>query len=244
MARSESRATRLLFVGNSFTARNGMPHLLVDLAAAAEPALDVEVESIIAGGASLRRHWNAGVAQRALDASRFDWVVLQEQSTLPVKNAQRYHDNVRLFAPLIAAHAARAALYLTWSRQNAPHTQSLLNGAVDAIAGAIDATVVPVGRVWHDALDDDPPIELYMPDGSHPNATGSYLAACTFLVTLLGRAPNGFAVSDALKIERSVAARVHAHARGSAAWRSPDPQGRRGATEGGRHAGSSTGEPT
>jgi hypothetical protein len=213
MAGAGPRATRLLFVGNSFTARNGLPHVLVDLAAAAADPLDVEVESIIAGGASLRRHWNAGVAQRALEASRFDWVVLQEQSTLPIKNAQRYHENVRLFAPLVAAHGAWLALYLTWSRAHAPDTQALLDDAVEAIGAELAARVVPVGRVWHDALEDDPPIALYMPDGSHPNATGSYLAACTFLVTLLGRAPNGFAVSDALGIERGVAARVHAHAR-------------------------------
>ena len=204
--------TRLLFVGNSFTARNGLPHLLVDLAAAAAEPIDVEVESIIAGGASLRRHWNAGVTQRALEASRFDWVVLQEQSTLPVKNAQRYHENVRLFAPEIARHGARLALYLTWSREHA-QTQDAITQAVEAIGAELDARVVPVGRVWHAALEDDPPMPLYMPDASHPNVTGSYLAACTFLVTLLGRAPNGFAVSDTLKIEHSVAARVHAHAR-------------------------------
>ena len=210
---------RILFVGNSFTARNGMPHILVDLAAAAENPLAVEVESIIAGGASLRRHWTAGAAQRALLASRFDWVVLQEQSTLPIKNAQRYHENVRLFAPLIAEHGARLALYLTWSRQPAPQAQALLNDAVDAIAAETGGRTVPVGRAWHDALDDDPPIELYMPDGSHPNATGSYLAACTFLVTLLERAPSGFAVSDALRIEHGIAARVHAHARNAAANR-------------------------
>ena len=137
---------RILFVGNSFTARNGMPHILVDLAAAAENPLAVEVESIIAGGASLRRHWNAGAAQRALLASRFDWVVLQEQSTLPIKNAQRYHENVRLFAPLIAEHGARLALYLTWSRQPAPQAQALLNDAVDAIAAETGGRTVPVGR--------------------------------------------------------------------------------------------------
>ena len=204
---------RILFVGNSFTARNGLPHILVDLAAAAQDPLAVEVESIIAGGASLRRHWNAGAAQRALAASTFDWVVLQEQSTLPIKNAQRYHENVRLFAPLIAEHGARLALYLTWSRQQAPRTQALLNDAVASVAAETGARIVPVGRAWHDALDDDPPIDLYMPDGSHPNATGSYLAACTFLVTLLERAPDGFAVADALRIQHDVAARLHAHAR-------------------------------
>jgi hypothetical protein len=60
-----------------------------------------------AGGASLRTHWNAGEALQAIQAGRYDRVVLQEQSTLPVKNARRMHENVRLFDGAIKAAGAR-----------------------------------------------------------------------------------------------------------------------------------------
>jgi hypothetical protein len=204
--------TRILFIGNSFTSRNQLPRLVVDLAAAAEPPLQVVAESIVAGGASLRRHWNAGIAQKALAAGEWDYVVLQEQSTLPIKNPKRYHENARLFAAEIAEHGAKTLLYLTWSRQQVPQTQTQLTSAVEAIGAEVGARVVPVGSVWHSVLQDDPRVTLYADDGSHPSAAGSYLAACTFLVSLFDQPPGGWSVSDRLKIDRHVAARLHAFA--------------------------------
>src|SRR5215472_9571731 len=107
----------ILFIGNSYTSRNNLPRLLVDLAAQGDQPRAVHTESIVAGGASLRRHWNAGKARQVIERRSWRYVVLQEQSTLPVKNAQRYHENVRLFAAEIAAHGARPVLYMTWARQ-------------------------------------------------------------------------------------------------------------------------------
>src|SRR5262245_56690980 len=93
--KKQSHATRILFIGNSFTQRNDLPGLLAGLAA--ERGLHVEPELISVGGASLRTHWNAGKAARAIANGRYDYVVLQEQSTLPVKNTGRMAENVRLF---------------------------------------------------------------------------------------------------------------------------------------------------
>ena len=79
---------------------------------------------ISAGGASLRTHWNAGEALTAIREGGYDAVVLQEQSTLPVKNAVRMHENVRLFDTAIEAAGATTLLYMTWARRNAPESQS------------------------------------------------------------------------------------------------------------------------
>lgn len=204
--------TRILFIGNSFTSRYQMPRLIADIAAAAEAPATVVVESIVAGGASLRRHWNAGIARESLATSAWDHVVLQEQSTLPIKSPQRYHENVRLFAPEIAKHRAQAWLYLTWSRQQVPEAQAQLTAAVSQIGAEVHARVVPVGTAWHEALRHEPAIALYADDGSHPSAAGSYLAACTFFVALFEQRPVGHAVSDRLKIDRDLAARLHAYA--------------------------------
>jgi hypothetical protein len=88
-------ALKALFIGNSFTARNDLPALIARLAEARGKGLEHRL--ISAGGASLRTHWNAGKARQAIREGQYDCVVLQEQSTLPVKNATRMHENVRLF---------------------------------------------------------------------------------------------------------------------------------------------------
>ena len=53
-----SAPLKVLFVGNSFTARNDLPGLIAKLAAAR--GKNLEHHLISAGGASLRTHWNAG----------------------------------------------------------------------------------------------------------------------------------------------------------------------------------------
>ena len=107
----DNQLVRILFIGNSFTARNDLPGMIRALGAAAKPARIVETSSIVAGGASLRRHWNAGTALKSLQSAHWDFVVLQEQSTLPIKNPVRYHENVRLFAA-DGVHPTPAGTYL------------------------------------------------------------------------------------------------------------------------------------
>jgi hypothetical protein len=190
MAQRPSAADRrVLFIGNSFTARNDLPGLIAQLAARRGHTLRTRL--ISAGGASLRRHWNAGEATQAIAAGGYDQVVLQEQSTLPIKNAQRMHENVRLFDAAIRAAGAQTVLYMTWARRHAPQTQAAISEAYAGIGRELGASVVPVGLVWERFLaEHDEPV-LHDKDQSHPTLAGSYLAACVFLAVLWGENPEG-----------------------------------------------------
>jgi hypothetical protein len=179
----------VLFIGNSFTARNDVPALVAGLAEARGQRLRHRL--ISAGGASLRMHWNKGEAQRAMRETRYDRVVLQEQSTLPVKNARRMHENVRLFDEAISATGARTALYLTWAREHAPETQRAISEAYLSIGAELGATIVPVGMAWERLLRRKVHPRLHDRDGSHPTLAGSYLAACVFLAVLFEENPVG-----------------------------------------------------
>src|SRR5438093_818949 len=139
---------QVLFIGNSFTARNNLPGLIAQLAAARDKTMGHRL--ISAGGASLRNHWNAGAAAKAIKDGHYDCVVLQEQSTLPVKNAKRMHENVRLFDEAIKAAGARTLLYMymSWARKNAPESQQAITDAYVGIGRELSATVVPVGLAW------------------------------------------------------------------------------------------------
>jgi hypothetical protein len=176
MPRTSPSRLNVLFIGNSFTARNDLPALIATIAAAAGKHLDHRL--ISAGGASLRRHWNAGEAARAIAGGEFDYVVLQEQSTLPIKNRARMHENVRLFDAAIKKAGARTVLYLTWARAHAPQTQAAITEAYESIGKELGATIIPAGVAWEAFLrDHDEPV-LHDVDASHPTLAGSYLAAC------------------------------------------------------------------
>lgn len=179
----------ILFIGNSFTQHNNVPGLLAQMAAARDVCVKHELISV--GGASLRSHWNAGRAAKAIETGGYDYVVLQEQSTLPVKNAKRMAENVRLFDELINRAGSKTVLYMTWARQHTPEAQQAITDAYDTIGEELGAIVVPVGLAWQSFLArHDRPV-LHDRDRSHPTLAGSYLAACVFLVALLKKNPVG-----------------------------------------------------
>ena len=189
--RSLTAPLRILCIGNSFTARNDLPALVAQLARARGQQLQHQL--ISAGGASLRMHWNKGDAQRAIAQTRYDYVVLQEQSTLPLKNPQRFHENVRLFDQAIKSAGAKTALYLTWARQNAPETQAALTDAYTIIGAELGARIIPAGIAWQNFIRQHHAPVLHDKDQSHPTLAGSYLAACVFFAVLFDESPVGIA---------------------------------------------------
>jgi hypothetical protein len=224
-ARPRAAAPRnVLFVGNSFTARNDLPGLIAALAAAGGKPFRHQL--VQAGGASLRTHWNAGHAARLIAGGGFDAVVLQEQSTLPVKNAARFDNNVRLFDGAIRAAGAATVLYMTWARRAEPEAQAAIAGAYTQIGQELGGTVVPVGAAWARFLAaHDRPV-LHDRDGSHPTLAGSYLAACVFYGTLLRESPveNGAPVAGLSEEDRAAVQ--------AAAWEVCRPPGRTKAAPG------------
>jgi hypothetical protein len=195
MAKKKSRSINLLFIGNSFTQRNNLPELIAEMAAAR--GVTIKHELISVGGASLRTHWNGGRAAKSIEQGGFDYVVLQEQSTLPVKNAQRMAENVRLFDAAIKAAGAKTVLYMTWARQHTPEAQPVIANAYNTIGKELGAIVVPVGLAWQSFLAKHTEPVLHDKDQSHPTLAGSYLAACVFLTVLFQLDPAGIETEHA-----------------------------------------------
>jgi hypothetical protein len=180
--------SRILFIGNSFTARHDVPALVALIGR--HGGRTVEHRLISAGGASLRRHWNAGAA-RVIADERWDAVVLQEQSTLPARDPERLLAHVRLFQGAVAPTGAALVLYATWARADAPDQQTRIDRAYSAAAAATGAAVAAVGAAWTRARRRRGCPVLHDRDGSHASTAGAYLAACVLARTILGVDPVG-----------------------------------------------------
>lgn len=187
--KSKPTTKSILFIGNSFTQRNNLPDLIAKLAA--EANIEISHDLITAGGASLRTHYNAGHAAKAIASKKYDYVVLQEQSTLPIKNAARMAENIRLFDKAITDSGAKTVLYQTWARQHALDTQKQITAAYSTIGKELGAIIIPAGAAWMRFLAKYDQPELYDKDHSHPTLAGSYLAACVFLAALFKTNPTG-----------------------------------------------------
>lgn len=189
LAAKPAQAIRILFIGNSYTYTNDLPTLVRELALASGAARRVETEAVTSGGVSLKWHWEQGTARAALARKRWDYVVLQDFSTLPLTDPAVVRQYVRLFDEQIRKTGARTVLYLTWARATAPETQAELNRVYYGIGSELASHVAPVGPAWAIARELDPRLQLYDSDNSHPTLAGSYLAAYVFHITLFGKAP-------------------------------------------------------
>src|SRR5215471_15592197 len=79
----EAHSIRVLFIGNSYTYFNNLPEIFTKLAQSGHQG---KVETMMAapGGWRLKDHWEKGDALKALHEGKWDYVVLQDQSTLGV----------------------------------------------------------------------------------------------------------------------------------------------------------------
>ena len=188
-AADNQRPLRVLFIGNSYTYFNNLPELLAGLAASAKPARAIDARMVVRGGATLKLHWEQGKALQALRDGGWDYVVLQEQSTLPITDPATMHQYARLFDAEIKKAGARTVFFLTWARQHQPENQAKLNDAYQRIARELNARVAPVGIAWAKALKEKVKLTLHTEDQSHPNPAGSYLAACVFYAVFYDRSP-------------------------------------------------------
>jgi hypothetical protein len=192
---------RVLFVGNSYTYFNNLPYLLEALARSEKGSRPVQTRMVVRGGATLQDLWEKGDARKAIGEGPWDYVVLQDQSTLgtclvegvaKVGDPQYLWRFAGLFDRDIKKAGAAPVFYLTWARRGTPdREQAALNYAYGKIARDLGDRVAPVGVVWQRVRRANPKLELYLQDRSHPTGAGSYAAACVLYATLCGKSPVG-----------------------------------------------------
>lgn len=196
---------RILFIGNSYTNFNNLPAVLSKLAASAEPPLAIETAQYAPDGYNLKHHWSDGEALRNIRESRWDFVVLQEASMLPVENPEQMRQFARKFNDQITKTDARTVLFMTWARQHKPKMITAVARTCNSIGRELNALVAPAGRAWQRALKRRANLVLHTPDKSHPTQQGTYLAACIFYATLTGENPEGLSSAGLYRVTQKQA---------------------------------------
>lgn len=124
IAQAESGAPlKVLFIGNSYTSVNNLPGVLAGLADAAG-GRKIETDRHLFGGCTFERHVKEKKAIEKIKSKKWDVVVLQEQSLMPVIAPQQTLKYARILAAEIKQQGAKPVFYLTWARQHIPEMQT------------------------------------------------------------------------------------------------------------------------
>ena len=200
----KSKSYNFLFIGNSYTHYNDMPEqIFAKILTAA--GYNAKVQRVTKGGwyliDSAKSTDEVGKqVDSALKARNFDYVILQEQSTCPAATPDKFYTGVRNLAEKVKADGATPVLYGTWGRK-AGHSVLANNGwtnesmtwmisaAYEAIGAELGIDVAYAGLAFYDVYTNNKNINIYDEDLTHPNATGSYLAAMTIFAKITGVDP-------------------------------------------------------
>jgi hypothetical protein len=184
-------AIKILFIGNSFTYSNDMPHIFQGMAVSRNRKVEIAMHA--PGGCTLEKHWKDGKAAELIGGQKWDYVVLQEHSEGPLNDPKSMKEYAGKFDELIKKQGARTVLFMTWADQDKKGTQRKIALAYEDIAKELGAVVVPVGLAWQKALAANKPLVLHSADKKHPSETGSYLAALAFFAVLVDPKTDGLA---------------------------------------------------
>jgi len=180
---------RILFIGNSFTYANDLPGMLIGMMAT--KGISLETRSVTPGGCTLKKHWDDGNAVKAIREGGWNYVVIQEQSQMPVLHPAETLKYAALLVGEARKVGAEPVFYMTWAYKADPNMQPGLAATYTKAAKDANCLLAPVGLAWRRALKEDPKLVLHAKDGKHPSPQGTYLAASVFYATLLRRDPAG-----------------------------------------------------
>ncbi len=201
---------KVMFLGNSYTAYNNLPAIVSSVASANGDS--ITYQAITPGGQYLQAHAADPQVQAAFQQGDWDFIVVQEQSQVPVipyfRETLMYPGADSLKA-LRDQYCPGAAMfyYMTWGRQNGgqqcnggccSHTftgfydyQDTLTWAYYQTAVQTACGIAPVGEIWREVMLQHqpplPPLNLFSTDGSHPSLDGSYIAGLTIYSTLFNK---------------------------------------------------------
>jgi hypothetical protein len=198
----------VLFIGNSYTASNGLPDVFEGLAEAG--GYRVRAEMVAPGGWTLADHVASTESIEKIRGNEWDYVVLQEQSVIPSLVEYRERDMypaARGLQDEVNAIGAETIFFMTWGRRDGlpgeghPDFSSMQRALEEGylqIGDELKVPVAPVGIAWWKGLQSDPQLNLWVADGSHPTKVGTYLAACVFYAVIFGQSPEGIEYTGGL----------------------------------------------
>ena len=112
----KSKEYSVLFIGNSYTIHNSLHTLFKNVASSA--GYKVNTTAVLKSSWYLAYHAdendvNGKLVDAALKANKYDFVVMQEQSTCPVLNPGKFYDGARALVAKVRANGATPIFYET-----------------------------------------------------------------------------------------------------------------------------------
>lgn len=203
---------KLLFIGNSHTFFNDMPHTVGELFRLTGMEIP-DVVQLTHPGSPLT--WHAGMPQTRfnLQYGHYDYAVLQDVAH-PFGGRDPLMSGAAGVIGFMDRTVTTPVFYMTWASVAHPEDQQPMIDAYTEAAATYHGLLAPVGLAWSKVRYGHPEVNLYWQDGEHASPFGSYLAASAIFCAITGKRSLDPDMADAFydeqKLDRAACAVIHA----------------------------------
>jgi len=183
---TDSKAIRVLFVGNSFTYYFNLPQ--VTSAMAETQGIKIIAYQSTVGGTNLEQHWKeekGTITRKLLDSLKWDFVVMNNHSLSTIETPNEFMEYGKKFAELIKSKGAKPVFMQTWGYKSNPLMIRTIVPSYNKLVSESNAHLVPCGELFAEARKWRPDLELFQ-DDKHPSSNGTYLLGLAFFKYFTG----------------------------------------------------------
>lgn len=177
---------KVLFIGNSHTYFNDMPHLfahMCDLLSGEK----TDVTMLAFSNRTLDWHCEEYFPIRfALLYGGYDFCVIQ-QFGHPIPPIEETEPPLEKIIRLCERVGTKPVLYMTWAKRDEPEKAALISDIYRTLAEKYHTLLAPMAELFDALRTEHPEIDLYWFDGSHASPYGDYLIAATIAALLTQR---------------------------------------------------------
>ena len=203
-APEDDGVTRLLFLGNSHTARHDVPGTVERLLRGLEPGSDI-VAVLGPGSMHLDERGEDAETLESVAAQPWDFVVLQAQNYSLSGCCDYPTTGAETLVRLAREQDAVPVLYAEWARRGIDETDLIIE-TYQRITDRQPACLPPVPEAFDLALRRFPGVVLHAEDGNHASAAGAYLASAVLASAISGRPVSDLRDLDAVGVPAAVQA--------------------------------------
>ena len=168
---------KVLFIGNSHTYYNDMPHLFAEICR--EHQREIDVVMLSHGGKGWDFHVEEPEVRFNILYGGYHAVVLQHTAH-PMGDPEVMNQCGRKLIEWVRQANARPILYMTWTtKADGEAAQETMSNAYRKLQRETGCELAPVGENWWKYHRAHPGEEMYADDGEHVSEIGSRLAAST-----------------------------------------------------------------
>ena len=180
---TENYDLRILFIGNSHSASNGLRNIVAELIEQQQPQLSVKT-AIAPRYGYLAEHLDDTSTISLFESEPWTRVVLQAQKYSQSKVVNYPTDAAEKWILKTKNQGGTPVLFPEWGQLGRDWEGQYVFELHQQIAQREPACVAPIGPAWDTALMLRPELQLHAVDGNHASLAGSFLTALVIAETI------------------------------------------------------------